>query len=164
MPINKPLTRLAAQQAGFTLIEVMISLLILAFGMLGMTALQNEALKFNHAAFIDSQAQFLLTDMAERIRANRGNSAYQILFTQPTPSVITNCATGPCSPNDIAVYDINQWRSKVTNTAILPNGESNITYDTTTKIFTISIRYDWSNLGGVDVTGGKRTISITTRI
>jgi type IV pilus assembly protein PilV len=161
MSLTKPFTM---QQTGFTLIEVMISLLILAFGMLGMTALQNEALKFNHTAFIDSQAQFLLNDMVERIRANHGNSTYQILFIQPTPTVVTNCEIASCTADQIAIYDINKWRSKVTNADILPNGESSITYDGLAKVFTIAIRYDWKNLGGVDITDGKRTVSITTRI
>ncbi len=67
---------------GFSLIEVLISLSILAAGLLGMTALQNEALQFNQAAFTDSQAQFLINDMVERIRANRGNNTYAIGFTK----------------------------------------------------------------------------------
>lgn len=156
-------------QQGFTLIEVMICLFMLAIGLLGMTSLQNEALKHNHAAFIDSQAQYLLADMAERIRANRGNDTYVIAYTENPPTQSLDCLTGTstslqCTSNQMAIWDLNQWRSKVTNSDYLPQGQSQIQYDPTTRVFTISIRYDWSAIGGTDIDGGKRTLSITTRI
>lgn len=149
---------------GFTLIEVMISLVILAVGMLGMTAMQNESLKYNHAAFIDSQAQFLLADMAERIRANSGNNTYAILFTETTPTASTNCASTTCTSNQMATWDINQWRRKIESNVYLPSGESQILFDNITRTFVISVRYDWTQLGGVDINDGKRTVSFTTRI
>lgn len=149
---------------GFTLIEVMVSLLILAIGLLGMTALQNEALKFNHAASVDSQAQYLVTDMAERIRSNRGNNNYVINFIEATPTPTVNCAINTCTSNELAVWDISQWRAKIETVATMPNGESEITLDIPNRTFVISIRYDWSQLGGVDITDGKRTVTVTTRI
>ncbi len=142
----------------------MISLVILAVGMLGMVALQQEALKYNHAAFIDSQAQFLVADMAERIRANAGNAGYVILFTETPTTVSVNCESGTCSPSQMAIWDLNKWRELVENTTYLPEGESQIVYDSLTRTFVISIRYEWSQMGGVDITDGKRTVSITTRI
>jgi len=149
---------------GFTLIEVMICLFLLAMGMLGMTSLQNEALKHNHAAFIDSQAQYLLADMAERIRANRGNDTYVMTYTESPPTQAVDCLTSTCTSNQMAIWDLNQWRTKVTDADYLPQGESQIEYDNLTRVFTISIRYDWSALGGIDVDEGKRILSITTRI
>lgn len=149
---------------GFTLIEVMISLLIMAVGLLGMTALQNKALQFNHAASIDSQVQYLMTDIAERIRANKGNGLYVIGFAEPTPVPTKDCATAACTSDEMAKWDLKQWRTKVESEAYMPAGESDIQYDSLDKIFIISIRYEWSQLEGLDVTDGKRTVSITTRI
>jgi type IV pilus assembly protein PilV len=155
-------TSLASQ--GFTLIEVMISLLILAIGLLGMTALQNEALKFNHAASIDSVAQYLVSDIAERIRANEGNNNYAISFIEPSPVAVVDCAVAICSSDQLAVWDLSHWRAKVESSDYMPNGEGEITLDNLTRTFVISIRYDWSQLGGVDITDGKRVVTITTRI
>ena len=129
-------------QGGVTLIEVMVSLLILAIGLLGMTALQNEALKFNQAASVDSQAQYLVTDMAERIRSNEGNNTYVINFTETTPVPTVNCGVNICSSNELAQWDLSQWRAKVENDAAMPNGESQITLDPLARTFVISIRYD----------------------
>lgn len=156
---------------GFSLIEVLISLSILAAGLLGMTALQNEALQFNQAAFTDSQAQFLINDMVERIRANRGSNLYAINFNEATPTASVNCATASCSSAEMAVWDIAQWRGMVEATfaddgiSYLPGGESQILFNTTNQNFIISVRYDWSQLGEEELNNdGKRTISVTTRI
>lgn len=151
-------------QQGFTLIEVMVSLFILAGGLLGMAALQNEVLKYNHAAFIDTQAQYLMNDMAERIRANRGNDAYVIAYAETPPTQSVDCATTTCSSNEMAIWDLNQWRSKVESSDYLPEGQSQIVYEVLTRTFVISIRYDWTQMGGVDISDGQRTVSITTRI
>lgn len=155
--------RIAADpQSGFTLIEVLVSLTILAVGMLGMSALQNESLKFNNAALTDSQAQFLLSDMAERIRANRGNNNYVMSYTDELEAVAVDCGATICSANAMALWDMTQWRSIVA--ATLPQGESQILFNTLNRNYVISVRYDWSQLGDEDVTNGKRTVSITTRI
>ena len=156
--------RPASATAGFTLIEVLIALFLLAIGLLGMSALQGEALKYNHAAFIDSQAQFLLNDMAKRIRANAGNNIYVIDFTDIPPTIAVNCETDSCTSNQMAIWDLNQWRDKVEDSAYLPQGESQIQFDNAERTFVLSIRYDWSQLGGEEVSGEKRTIRITTRI
>ncbi len=156
---------------GFSLIEVLISLSILDAGLLGMTSLHNEDLKFNNEAFTDSQAQFLINDMVERIRANRGNNTYAIGFTENTPTASVNCAATTCTSNEMAVWDIAQWRGMVEATVAddgvtyLPSGESQILFNTTTRAYIISVRYDWSQLGESELNNnGKRTISVTTRI
>ena len=164
MPLNLQQANSYKDQQGFTLIEVMVSLLILAIGLLGMTALQNEALKFNYAALIDSQAQYLMTDIAERIRANAGNNLYALEFTEDAPTANIDCGAASCTSNQMAAWDLNQWRAKVEDEDYMPNGESQILFDSVTRTFIISIRYDWSQLGGVDITDGKRTVTITTRI
>ncbi len=146
---------------GFSLIEVLVALFIQAFGMLGMTALQLKALKSTQAALIDSQVQFLLADMAERIRGNN-NPAYEIAFTQHAPAISTDCAAVICSSDDLVAWDINQWRSRIENTAYLPEGESQIIFDNLTHTYDISIRYKWSRLGELDLLGEKRTVVITT--
>jgi len=161
----------SAHCRGFSLIEVLISLSILAAGLLGMMALQNEALQYNQAAFTDSQAQFLLNDMAERIRANAGNNTYAIGFNEVTPTPDVDCAAASCTSNEMAEWDIAQWRGMVEATvaddgvSYLPGGESEILFNNLTDTYIISIRYDWNRLGEADVnTSGKRTISVTTRI
>ena len=164
-PHRKQHSRLQKTHAkGFTLIEVLISLLIMAVGLLGMTALQNEALKYNHAAFTESQTMFLINDIVERIRANRDANTYAINFIETVTAPTTNCAATSCSSAQMASWDIYEWRTMVTDSEYLPNGNSAITFDPITNEYTISISYEWTQLGGVDVTDGIRTVSVSTRI
>ncbi len=63
-------------QRGMTLIEVLVSVLILAIGLLGAAAIQLNALKYTDSATMSSQASFIAYDMMDRIRANvDGNSS-----------------------------------------------------------------------------------------
>jgi len=64
------------RQSGMTLIEVLISVLILGIGLLGAAAIQLNALKYTDSSTMTSQASFIAYDMMDRIRANvDGNSA-----------------------------------------------------------------------------------------
>ena len=60
---------LKAQQ-GMTLIEVLVSLVILGVGLLGAAAIQLNALKYTDSSRISRQASFVAYDMLDRIRAN----------------------------------------------------------------------------------------------
>ncbi|MDY7561916.1 type IV pilus modification protein PilV [Pseudomonas sp. 10B1] len=57
-------------QAGTTLVEVLISVLVLAIGLLGAAAIQLNALKYTDSSTLSSQASFVAYDMMDRIRAN----------------------------------------------------------------------------------------------
>lgn len=58
------------RQDGFSMIEVLVSLLIFTIGLLGLAALQLNALQGTSDSAQRSQATAVLQDMAERIRAN----------------------------------------------------------------------------------------------
>jgi type IV pilus assembly protein PilV len=147
---------------GFSLLEVLVALFLQAFGMLGMTALQIKALKSTHAALIDSQVQFLLADIAERIRSNSG-AGYSIAFMDDTPAALKDCGVDPCSSNELASWDISQWRKKIENADYLPEGEGQIGLNNLTRTYDISIRYTWSQLAAAELIGTKRTVSLVTR-
>ena len=55
---------------GFTLIEVLISMVILAIGLLGLAAMQTISLRDNQDAHYYQQATLLAYEMQDRIRAN----------------------------------------------------------------------------------------------
>ncbi|MCF5503446.1 type IV pilus modification protein PilV [Pseudomonas syringae] len=63
------------RQAGMTLIEVLVSVLILAIGLLGAAAIQLNALKYTDSSTMSSQASFIAYDMMDRIRANVDGNA-----------------------------------------------------------------------------------------
>ena len=62
----------ACAQSGAGLIEVSISLLILAVGTLGLGSLQIAAKRMGYEAVQRGEAALLAMDLLERMRANRG--------------------------------------------------------------------------------------------
>ncbi|AUM00879.1 type IV pilus modification protein PilV [Zoogloeaceae bacteirum Par-f-2] len=68
-------SRLRRVETGFSLLEVLIAVLVLAVGLLGMAALQINALKNNQSSFQRTQAVMLSYYMLDAMRANRDDVA-----------------------------------------------------------------------------------------
>lgn len=62
-------------QGGFTLIEVLVALLVLAVGVLGMASMQLKAMQSAHAAYQRSIATMAAQDMVERLWMQLGKQA-----------------------------------------------------------------------------------------
>lgn len=101
---------------GFSLIEVLVAVFVLAIGLLGLAGLQAKSLQFNYSAYQRSQATILAYDIIDRMRANLGEaqaspSSYDIA-DNVAPSTSTNCQTNmaTCTPAQMASFDLNQWK------------------------------------------------------
>ena len=62
-------------QRGTSLIEILVTIVILAIGLLGLAGLQSRLQASEMEAYQRAQALVLLDDMASRINANRANAA-----------------------------------------------------------------------------------------
>lgn len=60
----------ARRQKGLSLLEVLVSLVLLSIGLLGLAGLQATALKSGHSASLRSQATILAYDILDEMRAN----------------------------------------------------------------------------------------------
>ena len=109
-----------SQSRGAGLIEVLMAMLIIAIGVLGMAGLQSRSLQSNQAAYIHSRATILAGDMLDRIRTNhkvaKTEDTYQVStddyrFDECTEvSYPDSCESDSCKPEEIATYDIQQWK------------------------------------------------------
>ena len=75
-----------AAAAGFTLIEVLVAMFILAIGILGIAALQFKGLQYNQDAYARTQVNFLAYDIADRMRLNRANAGSYAMSTYTVPA------------------------------------------------------------------------------
>ena len=117
------------RQSGFTLIEVLVAVLILAVGLVGVAGLQTVSLQNNQSAFMRSQATALAYNIADRMRANR-NTAVANLYDPLAAAASANCmSTTGCTPQDLARNDLAQWDAAIT--ASLPMGEGFVCLDST---------------------------------
>lgn len=125
-------------EKGFTLLEVLVTLVITALALLGVAGLQAQALRMNKGGEARAQALALANEMAERIEANNEGAAavrYRSPVDDTYPSAASlkagPCSSGPCSSNALAAYDIGIWRNQIANNSILPGGAAVITATTT---------------------------------
>lgn len=117
-------------ESGFSLIEVLVSMLVLGVGILGMVALQLNGMKFNHTAAVRTQATFLAYDIADRMRANRAEARsgeYDIALEDDAPS-----------DSSIAATDLQAWKDALAEQ--LPEGDGAVERDGNT----VRIIVQWS--------------------
>jgi type IV pilus assembly protein PilV len=109
--------------SGFSLVEVLVALLLLAIGLLGTATLLLEALASERVALERSRAVTLASDMLERIRANReAGGLYDTASGIESPERDPTCEqpAGGCRAEIMASHDLRNWLDAIE--AQLPSG------------------------------------------
>jgi len=130
---------------GFTLIEAMVALVVLAVGMLGIAGLYVTTLKSGGGAIYRMQAVNLAADLADRIRANRSaNVAYNGAAANNS---CYGAASVNCAPAQMAANDLFVWQSQIA--AILPGGNGTVAVAGAASPYTYTITINWTESGNV---------------
>lgn len=99
---------------GFSMIEVLITIVILMFGLLALAGLQGRAVTAQMEAYQRSQALVLLNDMADRMNANRKNAALYV--------ATLDGAACPDSDGTLAGNDKSEWCNALAGAAEVQSG------------------------------------------
>ena len=106
------------REVGSTMIEVLVSVVVVAIGLLGMASLQLSSVKTSFDSAGQSQASWLAQEMAERIRSNNSDAAE---FYIDAAANNASCGISPpvycgqvngvssvdsCTPEQRAVFDV----------------------------------------------------------
>ncbi len=124
---------------GFTLIEVLISMIVLAIGLLGLAGLQLTSLKAADSAYHRTQATILAEDILDCMRSNRNAAlagSYDI--------AIEASASG----STIADIDLANWKAMLSGT--LPLGDGSVAVDSGTSMATVTVQWDDSRANGAE--------------
>ncbi len=125
IPINIP--GKPGGNAGFTLIEIMVTMVVMSIGLLGLAGLQATALRSNSGATFQTHVVLYANEMAERIQANpdgvTANSFLNITSATIDCGALPNpyceeyydegsgavIAAESCNSTELAAFDINTW-------------------------------------------------------
>lgn len=132
------------RQHGFSMLEILITLVIVAIALLGTAGLQLYAMRMNHGAQLRTQAIFLASDIAERMEANKtaaiaGN--YAVAPASAPGAAASDCAAAACSGTALAGFDISQWEASVVG--LLPQAAWAITQTVVGNPSTYTILIQW---------------------
>ncbi len=123
---------------GFSLVEVLVSLIIIAVGMLGLAKLQALTYSSTGMSAMRSIAAIEASSLAASMHTNRGywssvTNPWTYSFAGPTTAAtssdssalttsLTTCLTGTCTPVLIAARDLANWRDAVIKALPGPTG------------------------------------------
>ena len=131
-------------QRGASLLEVLVSLIILSIGLLGLAALQTVSAKSGFSAYYRSQATWLAYDMSDRMRTNR-TAALGNAYNTAMPSTPPACNPSLNTTGALAARDVAEWRNQVA--CLLPSGNASVVRDATDPTVFI-IRIQWDDVRG----------------
>lgn len=148
-------THPARRAGGFTLIEVLVTIVILTFGLLGIAGLQLASIKNSRSSVLRSLAMQHAYDMADRMRTNLAATSAGT-YNMASASAGTNTAacltTTGCTPTEMAGQDIYEWQQALnvsTNASGngLPNGQGIVCLDKTAEASSTPAAPACDNLG-----------------
>ena len=158
--------------SGYTLMEVLISMVILAIGLFGLATLQTVSMRANNSAYQRSIASMLAYDMLDRMRINYKGARENQYSNGVTPnpaqwdnaSVSTplkNCVSGDaCNSAELADFDIWEWTTKDYKLQQLPDAAAKITTLSINSgnALNITIKITWSDYNTTESKGfGNQT-------
>lgn len=126
---------------GFSLLEVLVAVVILAVGLLAAASMQTMALTATTTSRNSTLAVQLAEEMVDRIRVNAGS----------TPEIYYDLNTGSCSSlsSTTALGDCNQWRDRLQSSGLTsPVGTVSVALDTPiSTAATITVTVTWGTTG-----------------
>jgi len=127
---------------GFTLLEVLVTLIVMAFGLLGIAGIIANGMKVTHSAYGRSQASWLANDIIDRMRGNRATAeAADLPYNIAVDGVLDMTDTTTVPKEDLVA-----WREALAEA--LPSGTGGVNVDTANRKVTVTIQWDDSRATG----------------
>jgi type IV pilus assembly protein PilV len=130
-------TQRRCAQTGMTLIEVLVTLVLISVGLLGVAALQLTSLRNNQESYVRSQAAMLAADILDRMRSNQTGFAAGDYDMESDASGFDETGTDGTT----AATDIAAWQDAIDRLLPGSDGEAAGRIVREDRIVTITIRW-----------------------
>jgi type IV pilus assembly protein PilV len=118
------LTQTNRLQLGIALLEALVALLILAFGVLGLLWMHQQALVQQRQQLMRAVAISIADDLVERMHLNSVQHASYTKAWGTAATTAPDCAATPCSRQDLAAWDMQQLQQTLQSQ--LPEGDATV--------------------------------------
>ena len=149
---------------GFTIIEVLVSMVILSIGVLALGVLQLSAMQNTQGGYQRSQATILAYDIIDSMRANTPGAAagnYNLAIAAATPGAVNcNGAAANCNNQQIATSDLNRWRTVLGN--YLPTGTGGVGTAVVGGLVQVTVTVQWFDPFSAE--GGNEQLVLVSQI
>ena len=135
----------ARRQRGDTMIEVLVTIIIIAVGVLGTAALQVTTLKNLNSSHSASTAAIGAEDFSERMLANPIATLADNYVHTSAPGSYPDCVANACTPAQLATFDMGTWWADLAG--VLPAGRGQVTRNAGTNTFVLTVRWDEDRSG-----------------
>jgi len=132
------------------MIEVLVTALILAIGVLGAAGMQLNSFKNLRSSHSLTTAAMLGTDFGERMRANPTALDNNLYNHTSAPESYVNCEDTLCSVTQLAGYDIVTWTEVLQDS--LPSASSSVSRIVGSDSFIVTVYWDDDLSGSRDKT------------
>lgn len=111
-----------SRNKGFSLIEVMVTLVLLTIGMLGLVAMQGRSIQYTQDSAQRNNAAMLATELMEMIRANPDDSGEYLLTELPAQDDDISCDGSAPTENSDVEKQLGCWANTVR--LLLPDADT----------------------------------------
>jgi type IV pilus assembly protein PilV len=128
---------------GFTLVEVLVSLVVLSVGLLGMAKLVLVSSHSNDSAYMRSQATVLGYQLLDSMRANLTAASAGTYGTAlgVMPAAPPSCNGTNCTSDQLAQWDVYSWKQNLSTA--LPMGTGSVTTSAGNPLTaTVTVQWD----------------------
>lgn len=136
-------TRIGGRSAqGMSMIEVLVSVMVLGVGLLGIAAMQSIALRGGQGSLESSQAVMGANSIIEAMRANRANAGAYVY------DGTTSCGTTPVAGTTLATNDLNFWVTSLKTTIGSASSTCGKIVSLGGNNYRVTVQWDDSRAGG----------------
>jgi len=128
------------RQAGISLVEILVSIVIISIGMLGLAAMQNSSMRLAYDSYVRTQSSFLAYDLIDRIRANPQAPPYTL---DPDQNIaLQDCfgVNANCNVSQLRQFDLFYWKQYAEQ--LLPDARFEVDYDADLQQYSMVVSWN----------------------